>query len=118
MIAVLIAMVLLAVGIVGLSGAGIVIMGVNTEANVRATATSIAVSYMEAIKRRTTLVSESPEAVNESGDVVADGPFTRSLTVTTEPIAPKAKRLTVWVEYPSGRGRRRQVELVTIVFQG
>ena len=118
LIGVLVAMVLLAVGIMGLTGASMQMMGAHTEASVRATATSIAVSHMENVKRATNLSSESPTAVDESGQPDGAGDFTRSVTVIDEPSVANSKRVTVEVAYPVGRGRTRKVKLSSIVFTG
>ena len=118
MISVLVAVILLGVGIMGLSSAGMVVMGSHTEASVRSTATAIAVGYMEQVKQRPTLASESAVAVDETGQTNGNGKFQRSLTVADEPNVVKSKRVTIEVKYPSGWGRVSSVKLTTIIYQG
>ncbi len=116
---VLIAIVLVTVAAVALSGTTVYVLSLQTESTVRSTATGIASAYMEAVKTRrvATLISEAEAGVDELGDLDAGGDYLRSLTVEAGPV-PKSKLLTVTVKYPRGRARLGQVELVTIVYEG
>lgn len=118
MISVLVAVILLGVGVMGLSSAGMVVMGSHTEASVRSTATAIAVGYMEQVKQRPTLATESEVSIDEVGQTDGNGKFLRSMTVADEPNVVKSKRVTIEVKYPSGWGRVRSVTLTTIIYQG
>lgn len=119
-VSVLVAIVLLAIGVVALSSSSAFLVSLRTDASARATAASIATSYMEEVKRRPPreLASEEPAAVNETGTEAEEGTFLRTLAVAPDPSAPDAARVTISVEYPAGFGRRRTVELVTIIYQG
>jgi len=119
-VSVLVAIVLLAIGVVTLSSSSAFLVSLRTDASARATAASIATSYMEEVKRRPTreLASEEPVTVNETGTQDEAGVFVRTLTVGPEASLPDAARVVVLVEYPAGFGRRRTVELVTIIYQG
>ncbi len=118
-LSVLIAVILMAVGIVAVSGTAVYLMGLQTEASVRSTATGLAVSYMEQTKTRPVadLASEEPESIDETGAETPAGRFTRTLTVEPGP-EPNSKLVTVTIGYPSGLGRVRSVQLVTIVYGG
>ncbi|KPK79670.1 MAG: hypothetical protein AMS25_11795 [Gemmatimonas sp. SM23_52] len=119
-VSVLVAIVLLAIGVVALSSSSAFLVSLRTDAAARATAASIATSYMEEVKRRPPreVASEEPATVNETGREAEEGMFVRTLTVGPEPSVPDAARVTVSVQYPAGFGRRRTVELVTIIYQG
>lgn len=116
---VLIAIVLVSVAIVAVSGTTVYVLSLQTESTVRSTAAGIASAYMESVKTRrvATLVSEAETAVNELGDPEAGGHYVRSLSVGPGPV-PRSKLLTIWVLYPRGRAKMGQVELVTIVYEG
>ncbi len=119
-VSVLVAIVLLAIGVVALSSSSAFLVSLRTDASARATAASIATSYMEEVKRRPPreLASEEPVAVSETGAVDEEAVFVRALTVAPEPGVADAVRATVSVRYPAGFGRTRTVELVTIIYQG
>jgi Tfp pilus assembly protein PilV len=120
LISVLIAMVLLAIGVATLATTSMMVNGVKTEAAVRTTATAIASAYLEEIKTRdlAELSSEAPVRVDHDGHETEDGAFVRSLTVTPEEDVEETKRLIVAVQYPSGLGRIRTVELETLIYHG
>ncbi len=119
-VSVLVAIVLLAIGVVAISASSAYMVSLQTDASERARATAIAVTYMEQVKMRppATLASEDTVAVSPTGAVTAGGPFLRSLTVIPEPSVPDALRATVSVQYPSGFGRTGTVEMVTVIYSG
>ena len=120
LISVLVAMVLLAVGVVALSSSSAFLMSMQTDTSIRSTATSIAIAYMEDTKRRPprALTSEGPTRVDEIGLETDGGLFVRSLTVGEDPSAPDVVKATVEVRYPAGLGRIGRVELVTLIYRG
>jgi len=120
MVSVLVAIVLLAIGVVAISASSAYMVSLQTDAAERARATGIAVTYMEEVKMRApdTLASEDTVAVSETGAVTEDGAFLRSLTVVPEPSVPDALRATVTVQYPSGFGRTGTVRMVTVIYSG
>jgi Tfp pilus assembly protein PilV len=119
-VSVLVAVVLLAVGIVALSSSSAFIVSMQTDAAERSRASAIAVAYMEEVKTRpaTELATESPVRVDETGEPNENGAFIKSLVVTPEVSTPDVVRATVEVVYPSGFGRTRTLELVTVIFTG
>jgi hypothetical protein len=116
---VLIAIVLVTVAAVALSGTTVYVLSLQTESMVRSTATGIASAYMESVKTRrvSTLNSEAESGVDEVGDPDASGDYLRSLTVEAGPVL-RSKLVTVTVKYPRGSARMGRVELVTIVYEG
>jgi Tfp pilus assembly protein PilV len=116
---VLIAIVLVSVAAVALSGTTVYVLSLQTESTVRSTATGLAAAYMETVKTRrvVSLGSEAEANVNEVGELAAEGDFVRSLTVASGPV-PRSKLVTITVKYPRGRAKMGQVELVTIVYEG
>ncbi len=120
LVSVLVAMVLLAVGVVALSSSSAFLVSLQTDASARSMAAAIGVSYMEDVKQRPpwTLASESPTTVNELGDADSTGVFVRTLTVVDDPSSPEVARATVDVKYPAGLGRTRSISLVTLIYKG
>lgn len=129
LISTMIAMVLLGIAVAALSSAGVYIVAVQTDSQVRSVATAIASSYLEELKTREPklVVSESPTEVRADGTIMsaevaklveAQGHFVRSLDVVAEKGLENTKRVTVKVDYRSGRGRTGHVELVTIFYEG
>ena len=120
LLTVLIAVVLVSVAVVALSGTTVYVLSMQTESTTRSTAAGIAAAYMEEVKTRpvATLASESELAVDETGRVnTAQLDFMRELVVEAGP-APKSKLITIRVRYPRGRSRMGRVELVTIIYEG
>ena len=119
LLSVLIAMVLVSVAVVALSGTTVYVLSLHTESNVRTTAVGIAAAYMEDVKTRDvgSLASEEEVNVNEVGEANASGSFVRALSVVAGP-APKSKLVKVTVRYPRGRSSMGKVELVTIIYEG
>jgi len=120
LINVIIALVLLSIAVMALSGSSILALAIHTDSAVSSTATAIATSYLEEVKARrpATIVSESPVRVSGAGVVDSAGVYTRSLDVVAEEGLASTKRLTVRIEYPSGRGRTGTVQLVTVMYEG
>jgi type II secretory pathway pseudopilin PulG len=116
---VLIAIVLVSVAAVALSGTTVYVLSLQTESTVRSTATGIASAYMESVKTRriSTLNSEAEAGINELGELDASGDYVRLLTVEAGPVA-RSKLVTITVKYPRGRANMGRVELVTIVYEG
>jgi Tfp pilus assembly protein PilV len=119
-VSVLVAIVLIAIGVVALSSSSAFMVSLQTDAAERTRASAIALAYMEQVKTRlpTSIATEAEVAVNETGTEATGGRFLRSLTVVEEPDTPDAVRATVEVQYPSGFGRRRTLELVTVIYVG
>jgi Tfp pilus assembly protein PilV len=119
-VSVLVAIVLVAIGVVALSSSSAFMVSMQTDAAERSRASGMAASYMELVKTRPPeqIVSEDPVRLNATGEPDDEGPFVRTLTVTPEPGTTDAVRVSVQVQYPSGFGRTRTVELVTVVFTG
>ncbi|NIR45702.1 MAG: hypothetical protein GWN99_14980 [Gemmatimonadetes bacterium] len=123
LMAVMIAVVLVSVAVVALSGTTIYVMSMQTESTVRSTAAGLAAAYMEEVKARPVqaLESEAEVAVTSTGRVpesaLEQADYRRELIVEPGP-APRSKLVTVVVEYPRGRLRMGRVELVTILYEG
>ena len=115
----LIAVVLLSIAVVALSGTTVYMLSLQTEASTRSTAAGLAAGYMEVVKTRdtSTLASESAANVDELGAISASGKFIRELIVGPGP-APNSKFVTINVLYPRGRSTMGDVELVTIIYEG
>lgn len=120
MVSVLVAIVLLAIGLVALSTSSAFMVSLQTDASERSTAAAIALSHMELVSMRDPgqLASEEPVRVNETGAESASGSYVRTLSVAPDPNIPDVVRVAVQVEYPSGFGRTRTVEMVTLVYRG
>ncbi len=120
MVSVLVAIVLLAIGVIAVSASSTFMVSLQTDAAERSRATAIAVAYMEGVKMRppATLASEDTVRVSETGAPDENGPITRTVTVVPEPSVPDALRATVEVRYPSGLGRTRAVRMVTVIYAG
>ncbi len=116
---VLIAVVLVSVAVVALSGTTVYVLSIQTESSVRSSAAGVAAAYMEEVKTRntTTLVSEPQTSVLSSGLAQASATFLRELKVE-DGAAPRSKLVTVTVRYPRGRASMGRVELVTIIYEG
>lgn len=121
LITVLIAVVLISVAVVALSGTIVYVLSMQSESTVRSTAAGIAAAYMEEVKTRpvATLASEAVVAVDNTGRTVSvtEKPYLREVTVDAGPVA-KSKLVTVKVHYPRGTARMGRVEMVTIIYEG
>lgn len=115
LVAVLIAMVLLAVGAMSLLGASASTTTFHTLAQNRTNGLAIARTYLEELRMRDpwTVVSEASVAVDAEGVPDSDGPFARHVTVTT--VRQNLLRVTVQVDLPRGAS---PVSLTTALFRG
>lgn len=114
-VSLLVAIILLTVGMISLAGANAQTVTMQTVSQNRTSAIAIARAYMEQVRTRDpwSIVSESPTAVNSEGQAVANGPYRRTLTVTTT--RQNLIKLDVSVDYPRGA---QPVQLTTSFFRG
>jgi Tfp pilus assembly protein PilV len=118
LISVMIAVVILAIGILALSRTLTGVMAANTKAGFRTVALDIARQRMEFLRGQrpqdlTTFQEVSGSAVNEQGRLVNGGYYRRSVVVTD--VRDNLVSVTVRVTYPNGT---TPVELVTYVYTG
>jgi len=115
MVSMLVAMILLAVGLMSLAGANAQTVTMQTMAQNRTHAIAIARAYMEQVRTRDpwSIVSESAVQLNSGGQPTSLGPYRRTLTVTT--MRQNLIRLDVRVDYPRGS---TPVQLTTSYFRG
>lgn len=116
MVGVLVALVLLAVGILALANAGTQTVAMENQMATRTTALEIARTYMEQVRSQEPdeLTSHSPEPVNGQGEPDEDGVFRRALVVEdTEDV--NMKKVTVRVYAPN---LDSPIELVTLAYGG
>jgi type IV pilus assembly protein PilV len=118
LISVMIAVVILAIGILALSRTLTGVMAANTKAGFRTVALDIARQRMEFLRGQrpqdlTTFQEVSGSAVNEEGRLVNGGYYRRSVVVTD--VRDNLVSVTVRVTYPNGT---TPVELVTYVYTG
>lgn len=114
-ISVLVAIMMLSLGILALSHAGVQAMAAQTLAGNRTTALAIGRAYMEAVRSRppAQVQSEPPVRVDETGTASPNGVFTRSVAVTN--VRHNLKQVLVIVEYPRFKV---PIELVTLAYVG
>ena len=118
LISVMIAVVILAIGILALSRTLTGVMAANTKAGFRTVALDIARQRMEFLRGQrpqdlTTFQEVSGSAVNEEGRLVNGGHYRRSVVVTD--VRDNLVSVIVRVTYPNGT---TPVELVTYVYTG
>jgi type IV pilus assembly protein PilV len=115
LVAVLIAMVLLAVGAMSLLGASASTTTFHTLAQNRTNGLAIARTYLEELRMRDpwTVQSEASVQVDAEGVPASDGHFARRVTVTT--VRQNLLQVTVHVDLPRGA---TPVSLTTAVFRG
>lgn len=115
MVAVLVALVLLAVGILALANAGTQTVMMQTNMATRTTALEIGRTYMEEVRSRNPLdlTSEDPVRVDEEGDTASDGQFRRELVV--EDAGENMRKVVVRI---SGPNLGSPLELATMVYVG
>ncbi|NIM49405.1 MAG: hypothetical protein GTN78_01955 [Gemmatimonadales bacterium] len=115
LISVMIALILLAVGIMALSRAGGEVLAARSAAATRTTAVAIGRAYMETLRSRdpATLSSESAVKVNDTGAADPNGQYTR--TVEVESTGENLVRVRVLIDAPRSQ---EPVELVTLVYVG
>lgn len=112
---VLIALILLAVGVIALSSVLTQSVSMQTVMSMRTNALYVAQEHMELLKSRDpiTLVSETAVQVDERGDADANGPFTRTVTV-----APGGRNLMVVTVTVTTPRSATPVVLTTWVYDG
>lgn len=114
LISVLIAITMLAIGLMALARTQSLLTRTQAATARRAAALAIAQDYLEELRSRdSALATESAVAVDEYGDALAGGSYRRSAMVSDD--SPTLKRVTVQVDYPGAPG---PVELVTLIFRG
>ncbi len=111
----LVAIILLAVGLVSLSTASANTIALQTQAQNRTNAIAVGRSYLESVHTRNpwTLASEAPVRVNADGQPDADGVFERSMDVTV--VRDNLLRVVLTVNYPRAA---QPVTLSTSFFRG
>ena len=115
LISVLIAVVILAIGILALAKTTAGVVRASTEAATRTEAVSVARAYMEDVRSRTpaNLVSEAAVSVGRDGQPNGSGPYSRSVVVSD--VSSNLKSVRVVVTMPNAAV---PVELVTLAFVG
>jgi Tfp pilus assembly protein PilV len=112
LVSVMIAVILLALGLIALAKAEGVLARAETDTANRSSALAIAQGYTEVVRSRdpAVLVSESAVQVNANGQPAAGGLYSRSTTVTAD--AANLLRVTVTVSYPRAASPLRIVTLI------
>ncbi len=114
-VSMLMAMILLAVGLMALAGANAQTVTMQTLAQNRTSAIAIARAYMEQVRTRDpwSIESEGSVALNNDGLPASQGTFIRSMTVTET--RQNLIKIEVSVSYPRGS---QPVQLTTSFFRG
>jgi Tfp pilus assembly protein PilV len=115
LISVMVALVMLSVGLLALAKVQSSLVKTQRDTNLRATALTVARSYVEDLRSRDpwTLATEAAVKVDLQGRPAAAGPLTRSTTVTQD--SANLLRITVQVDYP---GQNQPVQLITMAYRG
>lgn len=115
LVSMLMAIILLAVGLMALAGANAQTVTMQTLSQNRTNAIAIARAYMEQVRTRDpwSIVSESSVALNGDGQASGGGAYIRTLTVTV--IRQNLIKIVVDVRYPRGA---QPVQLTTSFFRG
>ena len=114
LISVLIAITMLAVGLMALARTENLLARTQAGTANRAAALSVAQNYVEQLRSRdSSLSTELAVRVDEHGDAATAGIYQRSALVSND--TPTLQRVTVQVDYP---GARTPVELTTLIFRG
>lgn len=115
LISTLIAVVILAIGILALAKTSAAVVRAGAQAASRTEAVSVARAYMEEVRSRqpAALISEAAVACDREGVPNANGPYTRSVVVTD--VASNLKSVRVVVTMPNSSV---PVELITLAFVG
>lgn len=119
LVEVMVALVILTIGIAGVTSGLTTVTFANVHANEQARATSLAVQKLEELKAlpASELVSEGAMSVTAEG-IEGSGPYRRKVEVVRSTVGLKVAEVTVDVEYPAGRLGRRHVQLFTLVYTG
>ncbi len=115
LISTLIAVVILAIGILALAKTSAGVVRAGAQAASRTEAVSVARAYMEDVRSRqpANLISEAAVTVDRDGTPNGSGPYTRSVVVSD--VASNLKSVRVVVTMPNSSV---PVELVTLAFVG
>jgi len=115
LISVLIAVVILAIGILALAKTSAGVVRASTEAATRTEAVSVARAYMEDVRSRQpiNLVSEAAVSVDRDGQLNVSGPYSRSVVVSD--VSSNLKSVRIVVTMPNATV---PVELVTLAYVG
>ena len=113
LISVMMAVVLLAIGILALSRTQSLVLSAHTSAATRTTALEIARSYLENLRSRdpSTLATEAAVKVDETGVTNTNGVYTRTVTVAS--LSSNLLQVTVTVTTPTNRNG---VSLMTMAY--
>jgi type IV pilus assembly protein PilV len=115
LLAILVAVVLLATGVMAIGAANTSRIHAQTQSTSRSAALNLARTYLENVRGRDpwSLATESPLRVDADGTANAAGAFTRQLTVTV--VQTNLLRIEVVV---TGPGATAPVSLLTNVYRG
>lgn len=120
LIEVMVAMVVVSAGALAVAASMLTALSAGTMAGEQTRATSLAVQKLEELKARppTSVDDEVPVTVDVTGDTDPNGPYTRWVEVVdeSEGAAENTRRVTVVVQYESGKMGTRTVELFTILY--
>lgn len=115
LVSVLIAVVILAIGVLALAKTSAGVVRAGAQAASRTEAVSVARAYMEEVRSRqpANLVSEAAVSVDRDGQLNGSGPYTRRVVVSD--VTSNLKSVRVVVTMPNAT---IPVELVTLAFVG
>jgi Tfp pilus assembly protein PilV len=114
LISVLVAVVMLAFGLMALAKTQSILMAAETGVANRSAALGVASGYLEQLRSRdpATLVSEAAVAVDAEGQPAAGGPYYRSTEVTLD--QPNLLRVRVLVTFTRASA---PIELITLIYR-
>ena len=114
LISVLVAVVILAFGLMALARTQSILMSAQTGVANRSAALGVAAGYLEQLRSRdpATLVTEAAVAVNAEGQPTAGGPYYRSTVVTLD--QPNLLRVRVLVTFARAS---QPIELITLIYR-
>ncbi len=114
LISVLVAVVMLAFGLMALAKTQSILMAAETGVANRSAALGVAAGYLEQLRSRdpATLVSEASVAVDAEGQPAAGGPYYRSTVVTLD--QPNLVRVRVLVTFTRASA---PIELITLIYR-
>ena len=114
LISVLVAVVMLAFGLMALAKTQSILMAAETGVANRSAALGVASGYLEQLRSRdpATLVSETAVAVDAEGQPAAGGPYYRSTVVTLD--QPNLLRVRVLVTFTRASA---PIELITLIYR-
>jgi type IV pilus assembly protein PilV len=114
LVSVLVALAILAIGLLALARAQAAIVASQGNVANRTTALTIARDYAEVLRSRSpwTLASETPVAVDARGQAAANGPYTRSTNVTV--LQNNLIQVQILVTYPRATV---PVDITTLIYR-